>query len=126
MAVPGKIKLGPEKGGTESEKTAWIVETYGYTMKDAMATLQQQLAEKLYYGHLQIIVVNKNIIEEGVTEINDFLKREYEVRRTAWMVASEGEASKVIKAAPPVEIIPSLYMSNTLDNSVRFGRLPRE
>lgn len=126
LAVPGKIKLGPEKGGTESEKTAWVVETYGYTMKDAMAILQQQLAEKLYYGHLQIIVVNQKILKEGVTEINDFLKREYEVRRTAWMIVSEGEASEVIEAAPPVEIVPSLYLSNTLDNSVKFGKIPRE
>lgn len=126
LAIPGKIKLGPEKGGEESQKTAWVLESYGYTMKDAMANLQQQLAEKIYYGHLQIIVVNKKIVEEDITDINDFLKREYEVRRTAWMVVSEEAASNIIQAAPPLETVPSLYLSNTLDNSVRLGKLPRE
>ena len=127
VAVPGKIKLGPEGGGGEgSEKTAWIIKTFGHTMNDAMANLQQQLAEKLYLGHLQIIVVSREVSEKGVSEINDFLRRDPEVRRTAWMIIDDKDASKVLKAAPPIETVPSLYLSDTLDNAVRFGKLPRE
>lgn len=127
IAVPGKIKLGPEGGGGQgSEKTAWILETYGHTMKDAMANLQQQLAEKLYLGHLQIIVVSDDIAKRGLSEINDFLRRDHEVRRTAWMAVNHEDASKVIKTAPPLETVPSLYLSDTLNNAVRFGKLPRE
>lgn len=127
IAVPGKIKLGPEGGGGQgSEKTAWILETYGHTMKDAMANLQQQLAEKLYLGHLQIIVVSDDIAKRGLSEINDFLRRDHEVRRTAWMAVNREDASKVIKTAPPLETVPTLYLSDTLNNAVRFGKLPRE
>ncbi|MFT4414189.1 Ger(x)C family spore germination protein [Fredinandcohnia humi] len=127
IAVPGKIKLGPEGGGGQgSEKTAWILETYGHTMKDAMSNLQQQLAEKLYLGHLQIVVVSDEIAKRGLSEVNDFLRRDHEVRRTAWMIVNEKDASKVIKTAPPLETVPSLYLSDTLDNAVRFGKLPRE
>ncbi|WP_102346323.1 Ger(x)C family spore germination protein [Bacillus sp. Marseille-P3661] len=127
IAVPGKIKLGPEGGGGQgSEKTAWVLETFGHTMKDAMANLQQQLAEKLYLGHLQIVVVSEDIAKRGLSEVNDFLRRDHEVRRTAWMIVNEKDASKVIKTAPPLETVPSLYLSDTLDNAVRFGKLPRE
>ncbi|WP_071394076.1 Ger(x)C family spore germination protein [Bacillus tuaregi] len=127
IAVPGKIKLGPEGGGGQgSEKTAWILETSGHTMKDAMANLQQQLAEKLYLGHLQIVVVSDEIAKRGLSEINDFLRRDYEVRRTAWMIVNEKDASKVIKTAPPLETVPSLYLSDTLNHAVQFGKLPRE
>lgn len=127
LAVPGKIKLGPEGGGGQgSEKTAWVLETYGYTMKDAMANLQQQLAEKIYLGHLQIVVVPEELAEMGLTDITDFLRRDYEVRRTAWLIVSEGKASKVLEAAPPLETVPSLYLSDTLKHAAKFGKLPRE
>ena len=126
LAVPGKIKLGPEGGsGDGADKTAWVLETVGYTMKDALLNLQQQLAERLYLGHLQIVVVNNEIAKDGVTEINDFLKRDYQVRRTAWMVITEGKASEVLQTAPPIEIVPALYISETLDNAMRFGKLPK-
>ncbi|RKQ28551.1 Ger(x)C family spore germination protein [Oceanobacillus halophilus] len=127
ISLPGKIKLGPEGGGGEgSKKNAWVLETVGHTIKDAMANLQQQLAEKLYLGHVQIIVISEEIAEKGVTEINDFLRRNPEVRRTSWMVINGGDAKEVLEAAPPVESVPSLYLSNTLDNAVRQGKLPRE
>jgi spore germination protein KC len=127
VALPGKIKLGPEGGGGEgSEKTAWVLESYGHTLKDAMANLQQQLAGKLYLGHVQIVVVSDEIAKKGITEVNDFLRRDHEVRRTAWLVINEKDAAKVLKTAPPLETVPSLYLADTLDNAVRFGKLPRE
>ncbi|MFS0864622.1 Ger(x)C family spore germination protein [Fredinandcohnia sp. 179-A 10B2 NHS] len=127
IALPGKIKLGPEGGGGEgSEKTAWILETYGHTLRDAMANLQQQLAEKLYLGHLQIIVLSDEVAKTGIGDINEYLRRNYEVRRTAWMIVNKKDAAKVLRAAPPLETVPALYLSDTLDNAVRFGKLPRE
>lgn len=88
--------------------------------------LQQQLAEKLYLGHLQITIVNEDVAKKGLDDINDFLKREYEVRRTSWMVVSTGKAEDVLRAAPPIETVPALYLSDTLENAMRFGKLPRE
>ncbi|RKQ19620.1 Ger(x)C family spore germination protein [Ureibacillus endophyticus] len=127
LAVPGKIKLGPEGGGeSTSDETSWVVQTTGFSMKDGMANLQQQLAEKLYLGHLQITIVNEDVAKKGLDDINDFLKREYEVRRTSWMVVSTGKAEDVLRAAPPIETVPALYLSDTLENAMRFGKLPRE
>ncbi|THE13001.1 Ger(x)C family spore germination protein [Bacillus timonensis] len=127
VALPGKIKLGPEGGGGQgSEKTAWLLETYGHTIKDAMSNLQQQLAEKLYLGHLQIIVVSDEIAKKDITDISEYLKRNYEVRRTAWMAINKKDAAKVLRTAPPLETVPALYLGDTLDNAVRFGKLPRE
>lgn len=126
LAVPGKIKLGPEgdsSGG--SEDTSWVLETVGYTMKDALVNLQQQLAERVYLGHLQIVIVNSEIAKDGLEDINDFLRRDYEVRRTAWMAITEQKASKVLQTAPPIQTVPSLYLSQTLDNAMRFGKLPK-
>ncbi|GAA0302295.1 Ger(x)C family germination protein [Gracilibacillus halotolerans] len=127
IALPGKIKLGPEGGeGESSSKNAWTIETVGYTVNDTMANLQQQLAERLYLGHVQIIIISEEIAKKDLSEINDFFRRNPEVRRTSWMVVNEGDAKKVLEASPPVETVPSLYLSETLNNAVRFGKLPPE
>lgn len=127
IAVPGKIKLGPEGStGEGSEKTAWVLEAYGHTMRDALATMQQQLAERLYLGHLQIIVVSEDLARQGILDISDYLRRNSEVRRTAWMIISEGDAHSILTIAPPIETVPALYLADTLDNAVRFGKLPEE
>ncbi len=127
IAVPGKIKLGPEGStGEGSEKIAWVLEAYGHTMRDALATMQQQLAERLYLGHLQIIVVSEDLARQGILDISDYLRRNSEVRRTAWMIISEGDAHSILTIAPPIETVPALYLADTLDNAVRFGKLPEE
>ncbi|WP_182101545.1 Ger(x)C family spore germination protein [Niallia taxi] len=127
IAIPGKIKLGPEGGGGQgSEKTAWVLETYAHTFNDAVANLQQQLAEKIYLGHLQIVVISEDVARDGVNDINEYLRRNHEVRRTAWMVVTGEDAAKTLQVAPPLETVPGLYLSDTLKNAVRFGKLPRE
>lgn len=126
LAVPGKIMLGPEGGDTTSDETDWLLVTYGYTMKDTLSNLQQELAEKIYLGHIQIIVVSDKIAKKGLNEILDFFRRDYEIRRTAWFMITEGEAQKVLKATPPIQTVPSLYLANTLNQAVKFGKLPKE
>lgn len=64
LAVPGKIMLGPEGGDTNSAETDWLLVTYGYSMKDVLSNLQQELAEKIYLGHIQLIVVSDKIAKK--------------------------------------------------------------
>ncbi len=42
------------------------------------------------------------------------------------MVISEDVASDVLEAAPPIETVPALYLSETLENAARLGQLPTE
>ncbi|MEJ9281853.1 Ger(x)C family spore germination protein [Ureibacillus thermosphaericus] len=126
LAVPGKIMLGPEGGDTNSAETDWLLVTYGYSMKDVLSNLQQELAEKIYLGHIQLIVVSDKIAKKGLEDIMDFLKRDFEVRRTAWIMVTEGEALEILNATPPIQTVPSLYLANTLREAVKFGKLPKE
>lgn len=125
IAVPGRIPLGPSDGGGGGEETVWVVEVSGYTLDDAIQNLQQQLAQKMYLGHLQIIAVSETVARHGLEELSDFLRRNHEVRRTAWMLVSQGTAKAAVRAAPPLEEVPSLYLSETMNNAVSFGKFPK-
>jgi spore germination protein KC len=129
IAIPGKIQLGPSensgsgKGGTV--QSVWVVKVVGYTLDDALVNLQQQISGRLFYGHLRVIVVSEAVARRGMENINDFLRRNSEVRRMAWMLISRGRAEELMKSKPQLERVPTLYLISTMDSAVRMGRFPQ-
>lgn len=126
LAIPGRIPLGP--GGTSetgTKRPVWVISTTGKTINDAIGNMQQELADKVFLGHLRVIIVNKKLAEStGVNDIQDFFRRNAEIRRLAWMVISNGEAAIAMEAAPKLERVPTLYLVGTMDHSVALGKLP--
>jgi spore germination protein KC len=127
IAVPGRIPLGTsEGGGTSSGKGSpiWVLSAEGYTLDDALMVLQQQLADRMFFGHLRIIVISEQIARNSVHNLNDYFRRSPEVRRSAWMIVSKGSAADLMRAAPQLQRVPTLYLLAMMDNAVRMGKLP--
>lgn len=126
LAIPGKIPLGPGGGeGTASDKPVWIIESTGKTIDDAINALQQKLAEKVFLGHLRIIIINKKLAQEQeMFTIQDYFRRNAEIRRLAWLLVSEESASLVMEASPKLERVPTLYLVSTMDHAVDYGKIP--
>jgi spore germination protein KC len=123
IAVPGEIPLGPQQPGG-SAKPVLVVEVVGHTFQDAMLSLQQEVADELFLGHLRIIVFSEEIARSGTSRFNDFLRRNPEIRRTASLVVSKESASKYMKLTPELERIPSLYLADMVDNLSAMGKFP--
>jgi len=128
VAIPGRISLGPSSssgGGGGTQQPVWIVTTTGSTIDDAMNHLQQQLAEKVFLGHLRVIIVNEQLAQTvGLQDVQDFFRRNAEIRRLAWLIISTGPASDAIKAAPKLERVPALYLTGTMQHAAQIGKLP--
>lgn len=127
IALPGRIPLGPgESGGgeTSTSRTVWVVDVVGHSIDDALMNLQQQIASKLFFGHLRVIVVSEAVARKGLDNLNDYLRRNSEVRRTAWMLVTGGKAIDLMKSAPKLERVPTMYLLTTLDEAVRMGKFP--
>ncbi|GAA4842117.1 Ger(x)C family spore germination protein [Paenibacillus vulneris] len=129
IALPGKIPLGPGESGVSgkgSGDTVWVIDVVGHTIDDALMNLQQQLSAKLFFGHLRVIVVSDAFARKGLQNLNDYFRRNTEVRRTAWMMVSKGNAEQLMRAAPKLERVPTLYLLSTLDGAVRAGKFPTD
>lgn len=128
IALPGQIPLGPGEGGGgtggKSEDTVWVLEVVGHTLDDALMNLQQQISGRLFFGHLRVIVVSEQFARRGLENLNDYLHRNPEVRRMAWLMVSKGSAKDLMEAAPKLERVPTLYLASTLDDAVRHGKFP--
>lgn len=129
IALPGRIPLGPgESGGSSgsAEQTVWVIDVVGHSINDAFMNLQQQVSSRLFLGHLRVIVVSEAMAKRGLENVNDYFRRNPEVRRMAWLMISQGNALKFMKASPKLERVPTLYLMSTLDEGVRMGKFPKD
>ncbi|KRE72885.1 Ger(x)C family spore germination protein [Paenibacillus sp. Soil750] len=126
IAIPGRIPLGTGGGvgSPTGQKPVWVLSSIGYTIEDALMNLQQQLADKLFFGHLRVIVISEALARSGIENENDFFRRQPQVRRTVWMVVSKGNAADIMKANPQLERVPTLYLLATLEHAREMGKLP--
>ncbi|MBW4084063.1 Ger(x)C family spore germination protein [Paenibacillus sp. S150] len=127
IAVPGRVPLGPGSGSTsEGGKTSpvWVVTVLGHTLDDAMNNLQQQIADPRYLVHLRVIVISEAIARGRMDDLNDYLRRNPEVRRRTWMLVSEGRASEFMDVTPPLQRVPTLYILSMMEKAVASGKFP--
>lgn len=127
IALPGRIPLGPGEGGTSQDtEPVWVLHSAGRTIDDAVKVLQQEVADPLFFGHLRIIAISEKYARTGISNLNDYMRRNPEVRRRAWIAVTEGEADRFMDAAPEMERVPALYLLSTLDHAVAMGKYPNE
>jgi spore germination protein KC len=126
IAVPGRIPLGPQTGGGggSGQKPVWVVSVNGHTIDEAIINLQQEVADEIFLGHLRVIVVSEDLARQGVNRFTDYLKRNSQVRRTAWLVVSDKEAGKFMEFAPKLEQVPGLYLAAVLEDAIDLGKVP--
>lgn len=131
VAIPGRIPLGPGGGpgggGGEggAQKPVWLISATGKTIDDAINTLQLEIAERVFLGHLRIIIVNQQLAQvAGLHDIMDFFRRNAEIRRLAWLIISKEDATRTLEATPKLERVPTLYLVSTMDHSVKLGKMP--
>nr|WP_275983707.1 Ger(x)C family spore germination protein [Paenibacillus hamazuiensis] len=131
IAVPGRIPLGPgggggggQMGGGGGQNTVWVVDGIGKTIDDALNNLQQRIAPPLFYGHLRVIVISEAVSKKGIQSLNDTFRRNPEIRRMAWMVVCRGQAADIMKVSPQLERVPTFYLMDAMDMSVKMGRFP--
>src|SRR5690606_8439762 len=103
IAVPGRIPLGPgDSSGTTgsgaAQQTIWALDVTGHTIDDAVSNLQQQISAPISFGHLRIIVLSEEMARRGLQNLNDYLRRNAEVRRMTWMVVARGNAAELMRA----------------------------
>ncbi|QQK77959.1 Ger(x)C family spore germination protein [Salicibibacter cibarius] len=126
IAVPGEVPLGPPMGGESESEPVWVLSTIGHTLEEAISNLQQEIAEQLFLGQIRVIVLNEDVAKKGVDRFNESLRRNPEIRRSAWMVVSAEEAAQYMDIAPELEQVPTIYLSNMIENAVGLGKFPED
>ena len=94
----------------------------GSTTFEAARNIIPQLSKKIYFSHLQLLVIGEELAKEGLDKFWDFFERDHEVNRQfRVIVAKGGTAKSIIEAAPVIEKLSGVEISETIDNTA-YGK----
>lgn len=112
-------KLGLE--GTEGNATVTYTEV-GPTFFEALRKLSTATSQKVYIGHIQLIVFSESVAEHGIQKLIDFMERDHEFRRQANIVVTKDMSAKELLEIESIyETLPAVHIVNTLENNDAVG-----
>ncbi|QOY36420.1 Ger(x)C family spore germination protein [Anaerobacillus isosaccharinicus] len=114
--------LNPPALETETigSQTASII----YTLEgDSVAELAKKtnvgFTRKLKYSHMRVVVISKELAEEGLLEFIDFFEADREIRNDFnFLVVNNVRASDVLKVTYPMQRVSSMKLHVQLDTMV--------
>lgn len=96
------------EGGVAPQSGAvWTVSGQGDTVDIALARIDQVLSRSLTLAHIRAIFYGEEMARRGIGPSLDFLLRSVEIRPTAWVGITQGQASELLMARPRQEQVPS-------------------
>lgn len=112
---PGALKGGGGGGGggsSQGEEAFFMVTGRGGTFTEALTDMQNMLSRQASFGHLRSVVVGEKLARQGIRPMFFELMRFPEVDKTAdFMVALSAKGADVLRAKPPQEKLPAIYLS---------------
>lgn len=84
------------KTGNEGNIQTQLVSSEGKTMLEAVRKAIKTVGKKLYFSHAKILVVSKDIAEEGIVPIVDWINRDAETRFTTNFLISKEETAREV------------------------------
>ncbi|WP_164670172.1 Ger(x)C family spore germination protein [Virgibacillus doumboii] len=118
MAKPYSLFSETAVSGNEENKFL-IVITTGKSIFEALSNLSATVPEKLYFGHLDAVILGERAARERTESALDFFKRETDFRPNIQLLVTKGSAAELVKTVPQQNLtlgleINDLVLSNRL------------
>ncbi len=110
--------IDPSQVSLKSANGQAPVVTYhaeGKTVFEAVRKILALSPRKLYFAHLQLVVVGEELADKGIRDSVDFLARDQEIRNDFTIIVSQQATAKdILNVLTPIEKIPASRMLNSL------------
>lgn len=97
------------------------VSTYhakGKSIFEAIRRMTTVTPRKIYFSHIQVMIIGEDLAEAGISETLDFFARDHEIRKDFYIVVSnESTAKEILGIITPIEKVPANKMYNSLESS---------
>ena len=116
-------ELFPESigGTTDGKQNKYLIETAtGQTVFEAISKLSKSISDKIYFGHLDVVVFGEKAAREKMIPALDFISRENEFRPNIYLLVTKGKAADVINTSPEFNKTLGLEFKNLIKSS-RFA-----
>lgn len=110
-------EVAAQKGGS-GRSAATVYSEKGETLFQAVRRMSTVSPRKLYFSHMQMLVIGEEVAKVGINKVLDLLSRNYQVRTDFYvLVARKAKAIDVLKVLTPIEKIPAQNLSSKLETS---------
>lgn len=113
-----------------------VYSSKGKNISDALSNITLKSPKKLYFGHLELLIISENIAKNDINEISDYFLRNEEVSKNFTMLLSKDDTPKDIlkkfkndNSFPTGNILGSVEISSTIQgttNNVKFTKFMQD
>ncbi|EJP81939.1 TPA: Ger(x)C family spore germination protein [Bacillus thuringiensis] len=113
-------EVASQKGGT-GRAPVTLFQGKGDNISEAMRRITVMSPRKIYWAHIQMLIIDEKVAREGINKILDVFLRNSEVRSDFYIAISKNEkAQNILKVLTPLEKIPANQIFSFLEVSHKF------
>ena len=99
---------------SQGDNAYMIVQNRGETLFETLRGFTHIISRQLYMAHNRVIVIGREMAEQGVRGILDLAVRDQEARLTVLLVVADGKAEDVMRVKPKIETTTATEILNLL------------
>lgn len=96
----------PESDKTTDEIPVWVGKGVGDTAASAFNALHDSSQLRVFYGHVNAIILSENIMRRGIDNILDLISRYHELRYTPWVFGTSENLDELLSTTPFFNLSP--------------------
>jgi len=108
---------GKMGGGGGAELPTWSLTASGDTFLDAISELNRISPRRLYWPHLQIIILGEEMAKEGIAPVITWFEKSRDSRSGTYIVVTRGKAEDILNQKIELGNIPAKAMADMVANA---------
>jgi len=125
LANVSGTKTSAQKSGGGAINAGYLnLKEKGKSISQAAKAFSRKLNRRLFFSHNQVIILGKNVAEEGIEKYMDFFLRYRETRLLTWVLVSKGSASEIFNVNPELETTPGRNIGELVRNERDVSQIP--
>ncbi len=115
-----------EISGKETKNVPKFIESKGTTIFDAVRNMINITGRRLYWAHARIVIISRDIAENGILSVLDLLYRDAEIREEMDIAISrEKTAQEVLETQTIIQDMHSFDIDSSLENQKSVAESPK-
>lgn len=119
------VEIVTPTGGNDVKLESMLISSEGESMFDCVRNAIAASGKKLYWSHNKILIISKEVAQNGVLDIVDWLIRDAETRDNIYiMVSTENTAEEILQGGDTTQTIKSYNIADMVKNEESLSKAP--
>lgn len=102
----------------EGEAQTTVYTGTGKSISEAAKDIDKKSPKKLYFGHINVVIISESISKDGFLEIADWLIRNPQTRKKFYLLQAKDTSSlNVLKIISPLESFPAQGIATLIESN---------